>query len=43
MTETELFAVFFRKVTGEVLSAEQRKAFNQVVDRLRQEDREAGA
>jgi len=41
MTETELFAGFYREVTGEPLSAEQRKAFSTVADRLRQEDREA--
>jgi exonuclease SbcD len=41
MTETELFAAFYREVTGESLSAGQRKAFAAVADRMRQAEREA--
>ncbi len=42
MTETGLFAAFYREVTGEALSAEQRKTFIEVADRLRQVEREGG-
>jgi len=41
MTETELFAAFYREVTGETLTAGQRKAFAEVADRLKQAEREA--
>jgi exonuclease SbcD len=41
MTETELFTAFYHEVTGESLSAEQRKAFTGVADGLRQAAREA--
>jgi exonuclease SbcD len=42
MTEIDLFTRFYHNVTGEALSAEQRKAFVRAVDLLAQEDREAG-
>lgn len=42
MTEAELFAAFFSEVTGEALSAGQRKAFAGVAERLRRAEREAG-
>jgi exonuclease SbcD len=42
-SEVELFADFYNEVTGERLSAEQRKVFASVVDHLRQQDREADA
>jgi exonuclease SbcD len=41
MSESDLFAAFFRQVTGEDLSPEQRTAFETVVDRLHREEREA--
>jgi exonuclease SbcD len=41
MTEAELFSAFYGEVTGEPLTADQRKVFATVVERLRQTDREA--
>jgi exonuclease SbcD len=43
MTEAELFAAFYLEVTGEKLSADQRKAFVDVAERLRQAESEAGS
>jgi exonuclease SbcD len=41
MSDLDLFAGFYREVTGEALSSEQRKAFLGVLERVRQEEREA--
>ncbi len=39
--ETDLFAGFFEQVTGEPLAAAQRRAFEGVLGRVRQAEREA--
>ncbi|MHB9030180.1 MAG: exonuclease SbcCD subunit D [Candidatus Latescibacterota bacterium] len=41
--DADLFAAFFAQVAGEPLSEEQRNAYVTIVDRLRREEREAGA
>jgi exonuclease SbcD len=41
MSDTDLFATFFHEVTGEALSAVERRAFESQVESLRSEDREA--
>jgi len=39
--EAELFDAFFREVTGEELTSDQRSAFGEVAEQVRQEEREA--
>jgi exonuclease SbcD len=41
LSEAELFAAFFREVTGEELSEAQTEAYNRVMDDLRRQEREA--